>query len=628
MILKRSAVTTIVIYSLLIGCLVAYSDYNYNASSQLFFTVEMQSSQSGDAQVFFDDGDGYNERDSYKQQVHSGSFNKYVFPLTRKSAKSIRFDPINLPAVVQIKRTCIENRKGEVIKKIPIRNIRPIQQIKKTEIHNDVLIIHTIEDAYDPITILESSRVDNLWWEFLINENGWKYLGYVLLSILCLSGLSYFGIFTARRQYFALFIGFLPIVYMFSFYNELHTLPNNDYWHMFSHFFIGDVFTVNMQTLFIRQNEHLCVIPKLIYLINYYVTQGSNKGLFVINFFLVFTQLFIISRVVKNYKIFYQYLAVILTAFLLFSPTAAHNWMLSFSGNNWFLANMFAFSAFYFYCLHKYEKALKTNYYISFILSSVLASLTYSTGVYALVALIIFLAMDMFNNENHFDKKNILNQLSLLLFMIIVTFWYLSYRQTSNYPYLSINMIIILKYSLAYLGGIFSNDINIAILMGGIGIVILLACSVYSFISKNINQAICFGLLVCLYTVISAFTTAMARSAVFGLEQALSSRYASLSQLFWIGLAIIGLFYFQNYKKRITVAFLAIAVVLPGYINGVDTMNLLKDRYSRQSLAVLSIQKGVYDMSLIRSTVTLWPEYLLDNINNYRKLKHVPFHKN
>lgn len=131
MILKRSAVTTIVIYSLLIGCLVAYSDYNYNASSQLFFTVEMQSSQSGDAQVFFDDGDGYNERDSYKQQVHSGSFNKYVFPLTRKSAKSIRFDPINLPAVVQIKRTCIENRKGEVIKKIPSGTLDQYNKLRK-----------------------------------------------------------------------------------------------------------------------------------------------------------------------------------------------------------------------------------------------------------------------------------------------------------------------------------------------------------------------------------------------------------------------------------------------------------------------------------------------------------------
>ena len=125
--------------------------------------------------------------------------------MTGKEIKSIRFDPINIPAVVRMKDARIENKQSEVIKKIPLKDFRPIHQISKIETSDGVMVLHTSENANDPIINIENSIVTQIGWNDLIRKHGWEYLGYTLLSFLCLIGLSYFMIFVRHGAFKSIF---------------------------------------------------------------------------------------------------------------------------------------------------------------------------------------------------------------------------------------------------------------------------------------------------------------------------------------------------------------------------------------------------------------------------------------
>lgn len=174
----------------------------YSDSNKIYFVIEMETSALGNSQIFFDIGHGYNEFDSCSIAVPGGNLQKYTFPrLSSKAIRSIRFDPINVPAVVRIKDSWIENKQGHIIKKFPLRDFKPIQQIDRMEFSDGKLVIHTAENANDPIMLIEKSSIDNkLNWVQYIKKRVWVILGYVLLSFLLLLSLFYFVIFVTHNQ--------------------------------------------------------------------------------------------------------------------------------------------------------------------------------------------------------------------------------------------------------------------------------------------------------------------------------------------------------------------------------------------------------------------------------------------
>ena len=187
--MKPNRITIFVICSLFVTGLFGYQDYNN--FNKKYFVVEMQSSAPSIVQVFFDVGNGYNQLDSSIIHIQPEGIKKYVFPLTDKPIKSIRFDPTDVPAVIRLKDAWIADTEGEVIKKLPIKDFRPTQQISKMEMSESILVLHTTENATDPIITIENSSVENqIRWKNQIGEYGLKYLGYTLLSFLCLRALN------------------------------------------------------------------------------------------------------------------------------------------------------------------------------------------------------------------------------------------------------------------------------------------------------------------------------------------------------------------------------------------------------------------------------------------------------
>lgn len=181
--------------------LVAYNDFC--ETNLLRFVMDLETSVSGFSQVFYDVGRGYNEADSCAIAVQNGHSQKRAFSLSSsKAIRSIRFDPINVSAVVKIKDAQIENKQGHVIKKFSARDFRPIQQINKMDTSEGTLIIQTTETANDPIILMENSSIENQFsWSHYIIKRGWIIIGYGLLSFLFLLGLLCFVIFASRNKY-------------------------------------------------------------------------------------------------------------------------------------------------------------------------------------------------------------------------------------------------------------------------------------------------------------------------------------------------------------------------------------------------------------------------------------------
>ncbi len=197
---SRIKIIVFIICSLFVAGVTGYNDYrDFN---QLYFVVDMETSASGAVQVFYDAGSSYNEQDSHSIPIQRGKLQKCIFPLSGKAIKSIRFDPINVSAVVRIKEARIINKQGYIIKKFPLQDFKSFQQIDKIDTIENTLVIHTVNNADDPIIVIENSSIDNHFsWNDYAVKRGWIILGYGLLSFLFLIGVSYFIIVFRRNKY-------------------------------------------------------------------------------------------------------------------------------------------------------------------------------------------------------------------------------------------------------------------------------------------------------------------------------------------------------------------------------------------------------------------------------------------
>jgi len=107
------------------------------------------------AQVFFDIGNGFNERDSVKKFIQK-TINQQTlyFQLATKNLMKIRFDPINGPGEVLLKEFSIINHELEILYSIDPDQIVPIQGISKIKNSEAGLALQTFAETIDPILVV------------------------------------------------------------------------------------------------------------------------------------------------------------------------------------------------------------------------------------------------------------------------------------------------------------------------------------------------------------------------------------------------------------------------------------------------------------------------------------------
>lgn len=119
-------------------------------------TIDMQSSVTSHAKVFFDTGEGFTEPESdLRWVIGDGSPHRLYFPFPAKTVRNIRFDPIETAGVVEVRSVVIERpRSHEVIRKFDLTRIAPLNQIASISLLDGRARVTTAEDANDSQVLL------------------------------------------------------------------------------------------------------------------------------------------------------------------------------------------------------------------------------------------------------------------------------------------------------------------------------------------------------------------------------------------------------------------------------------------------------------------------------------------
>jgi hypothetical protein len=173
---ERSIAKLLFIICALFLVLFAYSDYQNTKLRK--FSVDIESSSSGTAQVYYDIGNGYNEKDSTKLKINKGKFYNYNFLIPSQKIKSIRFDPIDKYSLIKFKNTNIINNFGEIKHTFEIDSFSPSNQINGINYENGIIELLIQKNANDPVILLKDSSLDEVAGNPLIylKNNLWFYL--------------------------------------------------------------------------------------------------------------------------------------------------------------------------------------------------------------------------------------------------------------------------------------------------------------------------------------------------------------------------------------------------------------------------------------------------------------------
>jgi hypothetical protein len=153
--------------------------------------VEMQSSEASQAKVYFDTGSGFNERESATQSVPADSASHLLlFPLPEKAVRSIRFDPLEIGGVVQIRAAAIQKPHSRArVRELDLTKIVALNEIQSLAPKPAGLEIKIAEQARDPQLLLplpKSVRVHHSTADFLTRHNSGVtgvFLALVLVAI-------------------------------------------------------------------------------------------------------------------------------------------------------------------------------------------------------------------------------------------------------------------------------------------------------------------------------------------------------------------------------------------------------------------------------------------------------------
>ncbi|MEG4941736.1 hypothetical protein QUA80_16205 [Microcoleus sp. F4-D5] len=444
----------------------------------------------------------------------------------------------------------------------------------------------------------------------------------------------------------------IPASYILYLISQAGDLSNFDYWWMTWNFYSVDGFSTNPFNWIFRANEHFVLIPAIIYGLNIAVTQGSNIGLCLVAWFLAWIQCHVLIALLPlNLRRFpLQFISLLLCISLFnFTPAAAHNWMRGFSGIHWIIANLFVICS--IFCLQSYVTLLSSKrekepadihsqallgnrewkqnkWVIGSIVFGVLGCISYSTPL-ALWPILCAAAVVL-----RFPRR--ITYLYFIAAIAVIGIYFLTYKTPSHHPSLTkINPLKTLEYIPTYLGGIFSENIIVASIIGIIGLIAATGFVGYWLFVKKVDSPDWLPWLsIQLYTLQTALMAAVSRSG-FGVEQATASRYATLPALFWMSTIVLTVLWVRELQPTPRIqgrwltplfAVATVAIILMYGVGG-ETARAIAHRATYQPLVALSLQLDITDVTLIKDRVGNKPAAFIGLIDALKTNNLVPFNR-
>ena len=412
-------------------------------------------------------------------------------------------------------------------------------------------------------------------------------------------------------------------------------LQNNDYYWMLLSVLEGERFSQDPGVwVGVQANEHLAFVPTLIYAANILWNHGNNRALTLFSLALmavVFTLLYRrLPEAEREDPWLRLFFGLSLSVFV-FTPVAAHNVAMGFSGTQWFLANVLAMTAITLLSTRGDAMSWRSwsTLYGAFLAGGVVGVFSYTTHLSVWPALLLgvyWLGLSRW----HYGALSLCGLLCVGIFA-----WHLE-PLTHHSQHNARDGLGLLEFMGVYLGSPFTQHFGLAKGLAFCGLLVTgaLHLTVLRGPLRVHRRMLAPWLMVQVYALVSALGTALGRLGL-GQSEALSSRYATLPGLFWAALFVaLGLLVRRslpgtfNGRKRwalLAVGSVWMASLGATFVRGIPVMEKFADRASRQEVTTLMLLRGYRDTEILPSTVIGDPQEFWQVHDALRALGHVPF---
>ena len=383
-------------------------------------------------------------------------------------------------------------------------------------------------------------------------------------------------------------------------------VPYMDMWNGYLEFY-DKVNSGDWMAWWIQHNDHRIVLSRLFFWMDLAWFKGTGWFLLVINYLLAgliyyFCHLFLAERIPEEKDRFTRQILSLIILMLCFSWIQEDNFTSGFQ-SQFFFSQLLPLSS-YFY-LHKAYNHPKGSGW-PFLIACILGVMSVGSMVNGILVLPL---MTLLASILKMKRQQIV--ILFLLSVITITLYFNDYHFREHHGSSFFETIIsdpigVIQYILIYIGGpiyyMTLKNLTIPQLAG-----LFLVTSAIFFLKRHLVQSSKASLPLALLTYLlylsaTAFCTAGGR-LLFGLDQALSSRYQTPALMAWIALLILyaptiseGL---RRFPARVITALIFVPILLfPHQLKAAHSkQDKLFDRY----IAALSLELGIKDQAQILS---------------------------
>jgi hypothetical protein len=339
----------------------------------------------------------------------------------------------------------------------------------------------------------------------------------------------------------------IPILFLIGMITQYTIdLPLMDQWDlipMFDKVYNGQL---TIHDLWEQHNEHRIFFPKLIMILLALLTKWNiyyeiaTSVLIAIGIYL--TLMYQFKETFKENKIELKPFLYLVISLLVFSSSQQENWTWGFQIQ--IFMNVLAIIVGSVLLAHRSFKWWKFGLGL---FAAIVATYSFANGgLFWVLAFFIFPFISI--SKKH---KIIVSLIWLITSVVTLYSYYKGYHKPGGHPsltYILHHPLEFLKYTFAYLGAPLAQFNNhLAILFGFIGLCLIIVLIILVFIQKNIRfSSIIPWIIIASYSILSSLVSAVGRAG-FGYEQALSSRYITISTPLWI--SILALFFILNKQE-------------------------------------------------------------------------------
>ena len=386
---------------------------------------------------------------------------------------------------------------------------------------------------------------------------------------------------------------------------------------------------LGLDTLFRHNNEHIVVIPKLVYAANYLVTSGSNTGLIVYSLAVgiaITALLLFLARDLLIDTPWRLLLCALLFPLVMFSAKLTHSYFLGMSGTIWLTADLFVILS--AAALARAVTAESSNWLLLSLLAALIGVLAYSTAIYMLIVLVIFCAAKLLRPKLPGPSSRPVLLGTAIAALLVLGLGAAFRNAPKAKPDFAFDIIGLVEFVLIYLGNAFTTGpmrlvAGLVILGAGVASIWRLAAE------RRIKETLLWVILF-FFAPFNALMTGIGRLG-YGVKIAATSRYQSVTAITLIAMIVLVLaalpktassrreIVWRNVAFGALLACAAIIAIDRSYVANYTARN------ERKVVAEIAMRQGIEGSQHLKAVTPAFGQ--LDRaIPVLRAAKHAPFH--